>query len=221
MDRIQEIRLKNTPKIQNYYEILHVSPLSSQKEITEGHQRALQAFQAQALAHYSLFDEETRKKEMALIEEAYLVLQSPEKRRRYDEAKGINSLVTDEEVARYRQHTLDEEKKSDGQMSKLINKQKYQLDYAVDEQFENEIATATVFTGEYLKKIRVYKRVELDRMVELTKVSKTHLINIESSQASALPALAYTRGFVYQYAKCLRLNPDLVANSYIEHLQKK
>jgi hypothetical protein len=221
MDRIQEIRLKNNPKIKNYYEILHVSPLSTQKEITEGHQKALQAFQSEALAHYSLFSEENRKQEMALIEEAYLVLQSPEKRRRYDEAKGIHSHVSDEEVARYRQHSLEEERKHDGHMAKLINKQKYHLEYPIDEQFEAELASATHFTGAYLKKIREYKNVEIPRMVELTKVSKTHLLNIEASNIDALPALAYTRGFVYQYAKCLRLNPDLVANSYIEHLQKK
>ena len=52
-------------------------------------------------------------------------------------------------------------------------------------------------------------------MAEMTKVSKTYIKAIEASDYDKLPAEVYARGFVYQYAKCLRLNPDLVATSYI------
>ena len=70
-----------------------------------------------------------------------------------------------------------------------------------------------------LKKIREYKNVDINRMAEMTKVSKTYIQKIEQEDVTNLPALVYVRGFVYQYAKCLKLNPDLVATSYLEHLK--
>jgi cytoskeletal protein RodZ len=57
-------------------------------------------------------------------------------------------------------------------------------------------------------------------MVEMTRISKTHLIAIENEDISKLPADVYVRGYVYQYAKVLKLNPDQVATSYIVHFKK-
>ena len=57
-------------------------------------------------------------------------------------------------------------------------------------------------------------------MAEMTKISKTYIRNIEDDEIAKLPADVYTRGFVYQYAKCLKLNPDVVAKSYIHHLRQ-
>ena len=54
----------------------------------------------------------------------------------------------------------------------------------------------------------------------MTKISKTYIKNIEADDFSKLPADVYTRGFVYQYAKCLKLNPDVVAKSYIYNLRQ-
>ena len=58
-------------------------------------------------------------------------------------------------------------------------------------------------------------------MSEMTRISKTNIKNIESENTEPLPAMVYVRGFVYQYAKCLKLNPELVASSYIHQLKKK
>ena len=76
------------------------------------------------------------------------------------------------------------------------------------------------YTGEFLHRVREYKKVTVERMAEMTKISKTYIRNIEGDEFSKLPADVYTRGFVYQYAKCLKLNPDLVATSYIQHLRE-
>jgi cytoskeletal protein RodZ len=58
-------------------------------------------------------------------------------------------------------------------------------------------------------------------MSEMTKVSKTYIKNIEDEDTTRLPAIVYVRGFVYQYAKCLKLNPDLVATSYTYRLKNQ
>jgi cytoskeletal protein RodZ len=57
-------------------------------------------------------------------------------------------------------------------------------------------------------------------MADMTKVSKTYIRNIEDEAFDKLPAAVYVRGFVYQYAKSLKLNPELVANSFLYRLKK-
>ena len=85
---------------------------------------------------------------------------------------------------------------------------------------EQEIEETEEFSGEFLKKIREYKQVTIPRLADMTKVSKTYLMNIEEEKLDGLPALVYVRGFVYQYAKCLKLNPELVANSYLARIKR-
>ena len=105
------------------------------------------------------------------------------------------------------------------EVSRLSANRRFNLEYPQDANFEQEIENATTFNGEFLKKIREYKQVSIQRMSEMTKISKTYIAHLESESTENLPALVYVRGFVYQYAKCLKLNPDLVANSYA-HLVK-
>jgi cytoskeletal protein RodZ len=103
--------------------------------------------------------------------------------------------------------------------SKLSAKNRFSLNFHKDAQFEQDIENATEFNGDFLKKIREYKQVDIVRMSDMTKVSKTYIKYIEGDDFENLPAYAYTRGFVYQFAKCLKLNPDLVATSYMHHLK--
>ncbi len=110
--------------------------------------------------------------------------------------------------------------KSQISVSKIQAFKKFSLSYQHDSSFEQEIENATSFTGEFLQKIREYKQVTIERMAEMTKISKTYIKNIEADDFSKLPADVYTRGFVYQYAKCLKLNPDVVAKSYIYNLRQ-
>ena len=105
-------------------------------------------------------------------------------------------------------------------VSKVQAYKKFGLNYEQDTSFEQEIENCTHFTGEFLKRIREYKKVTIERMAEMTKISKTYIRNIEDDEIAKLPADVYTRGFVYQYAKCLKLNPDVVAKSYIHHLRQ-
>ena len=98
-------------------------------------------------------------------------------------------------------------------------RKKFDLEFSVDQDLEKEIECTVDFTGPFLKRIREYKQVDILRLAEMTKISKTYLNNIEEENFPGLPAPVYIRGFVYQYAKCLKLNPDLVATSYTKRLK--
>lgn len=109
--------------------------------------------------------------------------------------------------------------KNEVTISKVQAYKKFGLSYNIDDTFEQEVENCTEYTGTFLQKIREYKNVTIERMADMTKISKTYIRNIEADDFGKLPADVYTRGFVYQYAKCLKLNPDLVATSYIHHIR--
>lgn len=54
----------------------------------------------------------------------------------------------------------------------------------------------------------------------MTRISKTHIGALENEDLSKLPADVYVRGYVYQYAKVLKLNPEIVAASFILNFKK-
>jgi DnaJ-class molecular chaperone len=98
-------------------------------------------------------------------------------------------------------------------------RKKFALNFTLNDAMENKIAHCQEFDGKFLKEIREYKNVTLDKMSEMTRIMKTYLVYIENDEYNKLPATAYIRGFIFQYAKHLKLNPDVVANSYIQKVK--
>jgi curved DNA-binding protein CbpA len=219
-------------KSKNYYEILEVPQDATSEEIHHGYVRAKNAYSQDSLALYSLMSKEECDNILEMIEEAYGIVSDPYKRKQYDQARGFNN----EPKTRYQagpvsgfpnenrppSHTLNAEPQTthENNMTKIVAKKRFSLDYIVNTEMEARIEQCTEFTGAFLKEIREYKNVDIIRMADMTKVSKTYLMHIEDENSEALPAGAYTRGFVYQYAKCLKLNPDLVATSYLYRIKK-
>ncbi len=219
---------------QNYYEILEVPYNSKQDEIYEGYVRAKNAYSGESAALYSLMSKEECKEMLDLIETAYSVLSVPDKKREYDKIKGLipkeNNTFTQipEPTRSIQMEYLHQGATSsfqlnhqDGPLTRLTASKKFQLLFERDEEFEEKIEKETDYCGDFLKKIREYKNVTIERMSELTKISKTYIKFIEQEKIDHLPALAYVRGFVYQYAKILKLNPNLVATSYLNYIKSK
>ena len=212
----------------NYYEVLEVNTTVSPDDLYKGYQRAKNAYSNDSLALYSLMSQDECDQILNLIEDAYGILSDPEKRKQYDAAKGINSDMSDNQRRGFVHSDSEDEKaefmkdqnttRSDS-MTKIVAKQKFSLEYLQNDELELEIEQCTEFTGQFLQKIREYKNVDINRMSEMTKVSKTYLKNIEAEEYDKLPATVYVRGFVYQYAKCLKLNPEMVANSFLTRLK--
>ena len=214
-------------KSKNYYEILEIPSDASPEDVYQGYVRAKNAYSQDSLALYSLMTKDECDQILNSVEEAYSILSDPNKRKQYDQARGLNSNMNYQRSGAITGERNPFEKKEQAQaqvqdksMHKLVAKKRFELEYQRDEDFEKEIEQATDFNGEFLKKIREYKNVDLARMGDMTKVSKTYIRYIEEEDFEKLPARVYVRGFVYQYAKCLKLNSELVANSYI-HLMKE
>lgn len=74
---------------QSYYEILDVKPDASQSEIRQAYLRTKAAYSKDSAALYSIFDEHETRRVLDSIEQAYLVLSNPEKRKEYDRVHGF------------------------------------------------------------------------------------------------------------------------------------
>lgn len=68
----------------NYYEILDVTPEAAQGEIAEAYRKALQAYNDESLAAYSLYSIGEKKAMLEKIAEAYDTLKDEDKKRAYD-----------------------------------------------------------------------------------------------------------------------------------------
>jgi flagellar biosynthesis protein FlhG len=88
------------------------------------------------------------------------------------------------------------------------------------QELSREINAETEFTGRLLAKVREALGVELHEIARETKISINHLTAIENETFDELPALVYTRGFVQQLAKVLKLDPTQVTKTYLRRLRE-
>ncbi len=197
-----------------YYDLLDIPHSATPKMIESAYFSALGLFNDHNLAGYSIFSENEIESNKNLIEEAYLVLSSEDKRKEYNEIRNISNEID---------FSLDNNrtgKKENAYVNPLEAKEKFKLDYRINNEYEIRIEQEIEYSGPFLQFVREYKKVSLDRMANLTNILKSYLISIEQERFDMLPATVYARGFVFQYAKILRLNPDLVTDAYISRLKQ-
>jgi cytoskeleton protein RodZ len=68
--------------------------------------------------------------------------------------------------------------------------------------------------GEYLKRVRESRGVQLDDASRVTKIGKSYLVAIEEGRFEKLPNPAYIKGFLRLYASFLSLSGDEVLQMY-------
>jgi curved DNA-binding protein CbpA len=219
----------------NYYEVLEIETGATPQQIENAYIRARNSYSGDSVALYSLMTKEECDSILGQIEEAYSVLGFPEKRREYDRLRGFNQSGINPIRPLGQIHTVSslEDRPKDAveyedygsnlieaKVSKITAQKKFGLEYEESPEMDRRIRECTEYTGTFLREIREYKNVAIDRMADMTRISKTHLTAIENEDVVKLPADVYVRGYVYQYAKVLKLNPDQVAASYLLHFKK-
>ena len=65
-------------------------------------------------------------------------------------------------------------------------------------------------TGEILKSARLQQDLTLSQIAKKTKINEMFLASIEDNDFEKLPAAAFTKGFMRQYAKAVGLDPNHV-----------
>ncbi len=220
----------------NYYDVLEIEPNANPNQIEQAYVRARHAYSGESVALYSLMTKDECDAILSQIEEAYSVIGFPEKRREYDRLRGFNvggsTPRQPVETGLYTLHTLDSRPKDsvqyedfgsnlmESKVSKISAQKKFSLEYSESPDMDRKIRECGEFTGAFLKEIREYKNVTIERMAEMTRISKTHITALENEDLPKLPADVYVRGYVYQYAKVLKLDPEKVATSFLLYFKK-
>jgi curved DNA-binding protein CbpA len=78
-----------------------------------------------------------------------------------------------------------------------------------------EIAEQQEWQGTFLRKVREARRVSIEEMAAVTKITKSYIVAIEEETFAKLPAAVYLRGFIIQIAKVLKLPHEKVAGGYM------
>lgn len=249
----------------NYYDILDITPEATQAQIRQAYFRVKAAYSKDSAALYSLFDKEETKNILNAIEEAYLVLSTPNQRKEYDKTHGFitpnstepggesqffsfsqsNQSPSDrphsaaniakdlfgesghfDEITGMGAGTSNQGVSSEGEQKPSIEFPKYEfrkidLNRPYDKNPETEAAIQAEqdFSGAFLQSIRKYRNLSLEDLADYTKISKSYLKAIEEENFAQLPAAAYVRGFISQYAKALKLSSDQVANAYMKRFR--
>lgn len=79
----------------------------------------------------------------------------------------------------------------------------------------HEISQEVEWRGQFMRKVREARRISIEEMSNITKVSKSYIMAIEEENFPKLPAPVFMRGFVTQMAKVLKLPHDQVASAYM------
>jgi curved DNA-binding protein CbpA len=83
-----------------YYDVLDVRPDANPEELREAYLRAKTAYSKDSVALYTLVDADEMKETLSKIEEAYMVLSNPQRRKEYDHKFGF--IDPNEELVTHR-----------------------------------------------------------------------------------------------------------------------
>lgn len=196
----------------NYYDILELNAHSAQHEVTKAYERAKATYSGDNPAIYTIFSEQEARELLVLIEEAYSVLGNKNLRGIYDQRLLSGRFQSDD--LSYEAILV-----ASRQMFPEPRQEEKKSEYKKDSAFEKEIANCEEWTGEFLKKVREYKNVTVQKMSATTKINSYYITAIENMDTGSLPAPVFIRGYVVQIARHLGIDDKLVADSYMKVLK--
>jgi flagellar biosynthesis protein FlhG len=186
----------------NLYDVLWTHQSASDEDLRRAYKRQRELYQPGSLPLTSLLKGDQLRTEQARVEEAHDTLLDPLRRKAYD----ASVFPAQQAELPARNAALDSALEAERSM--------------LQKELARQINDETEFTGTLLRKVRESHGIELSEIAKLTKISSTHLRAIEAEKFSELPALVYTRGFVQQLAKFLKLDATQVSKTYLRRLRE-
>lgn len=215
----------------NYYDILEVSTSATQHDILLAYQKAMLTYSNNNMAIRSAFSEAEIAELKKIVEEAFLVLSNQNYRNIYEErlnAKSYSASDVTFNAIKSSTEITDQANAVEKLIQKHAELQSHKAKpipvdekFEVDAEFELEIKNCEVWSGEFLKKVREYKKISIDTLQESTKVNPWYIRALEAMDFKNLPATVFVRGYIIQLAKELGLNEKNVADSYMKLYKEK
>ncbi|MDP3275170.1 MAG: helix-turn-helix domain-containing protein [Deltaproteobacteria bacterium] len=82
-----------------------------------------------------------------------------------------------------------------------------------------ELSPVTEFDGALLRAVRMARGLELRELASRTKIPRASLEALEDEAYDVLPPVVYLRGFLSEFARQLRLDPEQVALTYLRRMR--
>jgi curved DNA-binding protein CbpA len=198
---------------QSYYELLEAPVEGTPQQIERAYRIARATYSPSSIAVYSVFTADECAAILRRIEEAYAVLSDARLRREYDarlrRAEPRPSVPTT--AAPPAAAAPSRERPPAAPVRSA----------PPEPDLEGSLAPENgVFDGTVLRRIRVSLGIELEEISATTKINDHHLRAIEGNHYEQLPPPVYLRGFLKQFARCLSLDPNHVADSYTGRMRE-
>jgi len=192
---------------QTYYEILETEPGVSDEEIRRAYRTVKDNYASGSMVIAGLYDEHELAALHARINAAHDTLFAPDRRRLYDLALPEADLARAvRAAARVQRPAPDAAGAGGGDRPETP---------------EVAIDTSAEVTGAFLKKVREARGLELNDIAQRTKISERYLRALEDENFVDMPAAVYVRGYVTEYARAIRLDPQRAAESYLTRYRAK
>ncbi|MDD5167606.1 MAG: helix-turn-helix domain-containing protein [Syntrophales bacterium] len=204
---------------QNYYELLDIQPDASPFEIRRAFQENFNIYKPDSIVSYSFFTEVERKTILAKLEEAYLALMDYESRSAYDRKLIAEGII--EEGKQFKDKSrapiplYNGINRNNTYPQPSVPPHSNQQDPRENSAIQ-DLLGKKVLTGQDLKTVRIALGVTLDRIAQESKIKISILEAIENDEYDHLPPIAYLKGFIKIYARCLKLD-DRIAQAYLKH----
>jgi DnaJ-class molecular chaperone len=187
------------------YELLEIPPEATPAEIARAYQIARAAYSPSSMATYPIFSEEEKSEILRRVEAAYEVLGDERRRGEYDARMRRDLAPGASQPGRGGAQNGE----CEGQGRLFSSEEDLELEGSLEPE-------DGLYDGAVLRRIRLSRGVELAEISAVTKISQAYLRCIEENRLQELPSAVYVRGFLREYAKCLRLDPIKVTKSYME-----
>jgi curved DNA-binding protein CbpA len=206
-----------------FYEILDIEPSATALEIQNAFETAMRTYQASTVGIYTLFTPDERDQAVNKIREAYETLRTPDARRAYNRALGLRTHDDKEGIEKIANIQAPEEKVNGETFSSAKEEQKEAEEVGAGKDVEG--LEITCYSGINMRRLREKKGITIEVIAGITKISPIFLKKIEKDEFEGLPERVFVRGFVKEYAKCLKIDHERAVDYFIkrydEWLEKK
>jgi DnaJ-class molecular chaperone len=206
----------------DYYELLEIPRTATVEEVGRAYRQSQQIYGEGSLALYSVFESHDAAAIRERLDEAYRVLSDPELRAQYDQSHSFQAEdATQTAVLPGSMSESAGVSLSNGDAGPASSELRDTL-VVSDEGQEYDVFEddgGGDFDGLRLRRTRLFRGYEIDDISDVTKVSGSHLRNIEEENFVDLPADVYVRGFVGAYASTIGLDPKVVVPSYMARVE--
>jgi len=183
---------------QNLYELLEIYPGASEEEVRRALKRIREWFGIDGLAASGACSDEEREAYQQAAEEAHATLLDKSKRREYDRGHFPDGFPAPG-------RSFPSERDS---IAGTVTTTRDSLPLV-------ELTDDTLVDGAFLGRIRRERNVELIDISNRAKISKSYLEAIEEERFEDLPAPVFIRGFVTEYARFLKIDPQRAVRDFM------